>query len=246
MILAAGAVTIYFIGLVHFHHPAGVASREVIVPRVVGDAAIPPHRADVAISGLEGGETACGTLGGTWTTPICKVSGISGQRISLPPSSPAELEVKPSFNAIPNLATLCPSVGAIHPDVLTDSAKYAARLTITSGKLAACTNRQEWISYLITDAGTFSIGSASVTLHDGATVWITNNPAADAASARAITHDPDSHFGWYYKLYDGTASCTTPPTAPKSGSVRCPGDFARIDSGTSGTVGCSNSTCCTH
>lgn len=245
MILAAGAVTIYFVGLVHFY----AGGREVIVPRAAGavtraGVAMAPHQADVVISGLD--EAGCRGFG-RWEAPLCKVNGIAGQRIVLPPASPATFEVQASFNAIPSLAALCSSIGALHSDVVADPpdpTKVAARVTLTSGKLYACTDREEWVSYVVTDPGALSVGSKSVTLPAGATVWIVNRPTS-AASASMAHAAPESHFGWYYTLYNGADSCTGIPDVSTK-SFRCPTGYASFESGTSGTVGCSNSTCCTH
>jgi hypothetical protein len=242
MTVAMMAVTVYFVGLVNLVEPCGTEGREVIVPLTAPSVsrkgmALDPHRADIVIHGLTGRQTDCETtLGGTWDSALsdCTLSSLSGQVVALTGSS-EKFTRGARYVSIPRLVATCPRIGAIDRDYLTDPSKYALRMTITHGKLNACTNGNAWVTYLTTTATTLSIGGRpSVTLSADAYVKITNQ-------STLMPEGPSkAHFWWYYRMYTEADSCETVPTAPTTAELDpCPAPVGFH--GASGDVGCSNS-----
>jgi len=242
MTLSAIKVTIVFIGLVHFRTPAppATAGREVLLPlatspaRTYAGKKLHPHRADIVITGLDGGLTACKTLGGIWKSgtgrkpATCTVEGVSEKAITLPAST---TPFDASGFRLPKLKELCPGISDLKPGL-----RHAASFAITAGTLQSCTHDGAWVSTLDLDSalGKLSIGTATVTLKDGAVVKIVNAPPVMPAHA-----EEEAHFWWYYTMYEGMTTCSALPAKAPAGSRCPPGIVAHGLHGASG-VGCSN------
>ena len=260
MTLATIKVTVYFVGLVSFYdprprplpNPIPPPTREVIVPSATGSAShdsvtLEKHVMTLMITGLAGStpDTVCtDTLGGSWVASLSRCDvGLSGKWITLPVSTTA-FKTLPVFNLVPKMTNRCPGV-TLDPSYLTDKTKYAARLTLTTGTLSACTDKKgpNWVSRLVLDEATDEImigdtpgTGASATLVDGTEIFIINIPPGTPST------DHRAHFYWYYKMYTRPASegvCRALPihaTDSYRCSVPIPGDVPAA----SGGSGCSN------
>jgi hypothetical protein len=246
MNLTAATIAVYVIGLANFHERT-TGGRDVILPLTPAGTfyqgkELEPHHADVVIRGVT--KADCRKLKGKWpypegANPMCTVSNVSHQSIILP-SSTDGFSTTGNFNRIPQLKRrLCAGLADLPPADIS-AAKHAALLTITNGKLDACTNGDAWVSTLTMtfDApGKLGIGEKEVTVGDGAVVAIMNAPMGSGG-----THE--QHFWWYYVLYKDSGACGAPAGhgLPELDRAACTdpvlASFLELDSASG--VGCPN------
>lgn len=229
---AAVTIAVYFVGLVNFYPRSG-GGREVILPlattRKVHEVTLETHTANIVITELDGGAAAC-TMPWQWkdadpmdptSVASCTIEGVSGQEMTLPPSSQT-FSTTVFDRDVPKLKSLCCAIGDIDHDYLTDRNQYAVRLTLTNGTLGACKAGSAWVSTLTLDGntGAFSIsgsaGTKNGTLKDQAVVYIINAPP--------FPPDPsqEKHFWWYYVMYTGATGCTNLPGTTREAADVCP------------------------
>lgn len=247
MTLEIVTITVYFYGLLNFSGTG--TTREVVAPLVmeegsIGTTELVPHGADIVIRKLKGG---CTTLPGSiMVGDACVLTPVGGTVIELP--SAGSLVLTDKFKELPSLKTLCENVSGIKPEYLTNSDKYAVRLSLSSGMLDACAYGAAWGSSLLLKVPsatgsvplkiTYKTGvEKTVELNNGATVFIRNRPENDSGASGI------EHFGWYYQIAKDPGTCDGLPTAAPPAKP-CPPAFgtAHRDHDAASGLGCSNST----
>ncbi|HEX6101107.1 MAG TPA: hypothetical protein VF432_32625 [Thermoanaerobaculia bacterium] len=245
MNLTAATVTVYFIGVVNFYDPRTTeVTREVVVPlassatSVYATLPLKPHVAQLIVTGIDGTDPQkdCqDKLGGQWSADTCTVAPVSGRKITLPAST--ETLDTSGFSGVPNLRTLCKTMGGIKRRYLDTAASYAARLTLKTGTLGVCSKDKAWVAKLIlTDpTGELSLNG------DGNGVKLKDKAVVQIANLTSVGGSELSHFSWHYKMYDTPVQCSALPQSPTAQNADpCPDDIVHFHGLVSASgVGCS-------